>query len=80
VISLPFKSGAGDHDRHAHEAGSAPCAYSVLSLGALGAADSLLLQTAIAFLLLLGLAPLVSPALRRIAFAIPPLRGPPIPV
>ncbi|MBO9498910.1 MAG: hypothetical protein J7496_13590 [Novosphingobium sp.] len=79
TVALPLAPGAGKHDGRTHGADGVPCAYTALSLGALGGTDPLLLEAAIAFLLLLGLAPLVSPALRRIAFAIPPLRGPPIP-
>ena len=78
-VAVPLEQGGGKHDARGHGSDGVPCAYTALSLGALGGADPLLLDAAIAFLLLLGFAPLAAPALRRIAFALPPLRGPPIP-
>ena len=53
------------------------CPYSALSLGTLSAADPALLILALAFVLLLGLAPVTVPALRQGHHLRPPLRGPP---
>jgi hypothetical protein len=54
-----------------------PCAFSGLGHPALGGIDPVLLAGALAFILLLGLAPLRAPPARDIAFLRPPLRGPP---
>lgn len=65
----------GDHSEAADK--SQPCAFSGLGHAALGGADPLLLAAALAFILLVGLAPLRSPPARDIPFLRPPLRGPP---
>jgi hypothetical protein len=53
------------------------CAFSALSHGALGGADPILLALALLFILALAFAPLLPPALKRLAYLRPPLRGPP---
>jgi hypothetical protein len=53
------------------------CAFSALAHATMGGADPALLIAAIAFLLALGFAPAAPPRVRRLAFARPPLRGPP---
>jgi hypothetical protein len=75
-IAIPDKNEkGGDHS----EAGdkSQPCAFSGLGHAALGGADPVLLAAALAFILLVGLAPLRAPPARDIPFLRPPLRGPP---
>ena len=54
------------------------CPYSALSMGALGAADPVLLALALAFILTLGFAPRPMAALRTVARLRPPLRAPPL--
>jgi hypothetical protein len=75
-IAIPAKGGAGgDHSETADK--SQPCAFSGLGHSALGGADPVLLAAALAFILLVGLAPLHTPPARDIPFLRPPLRGPP---
>ncbi len=53
------------------------CAFSSLTMGALGGIDTPLLALALAFILALGFAP-TTPVMRgRLLFLRPPLRGPP---
>ena len=75
-IAIPGKKRAGGD--HSDMAGKGqPCAFSGLGQAGLGGVDPVLLVTAIAFILLIGLAPLLTPRARDIAFLRPPLRGPP---
>jgi hypothetical protein len=75
-IAIPDKDETGgDHSEAADK--SQPCAFSGLGHAALGGADPLLLAAALAFILLVGLAPLRAPPVRDLAFLRPPLRGPP---
>lgn len=75
-IAIPDKNEkGGDHSEAADK--SQPCAFSGLGHAALGGADPLLLAAALAFILLVGLAPLRAPPARDIPFLRPPLRGPP---
>ncbi|MBC2666815.1 hypothetical protein H7F51_14955 [Novosphingobium flavum] len=61
-----------------HDKAEGTCAFSALAMGALGGADPALLLIALAFILLLGLAP--APARRKGPARLrPPLRGPPVP-
>lgn len=53
------------------------CAFSALGFAALGGADFVLLAGALAFILLLGFAPMRVPRLARSFHILPPLRGPP---
>jgi hypothetical protein len=65
----------GDHSDMADK--GQVCAFSGLGHFALGGADPVLLATALAFILLIGIAPLPALALRDIPFLRPQLRGPP---
>lgn len=62
-----------------HDAGkSDPCPYSALSMVSTTGADAALLVAALAFILALGFAAVVEPLRGRIAYLLPPLRGPPV--
>jgi hypothetical protein len=75
-IAIPDKPGAkGDHAEAADK--GQPCAFSGLGHAALSAADPVLLAAALAFILLVGLAPLPALPARDTPFLRPPLRGPP---
>lgn len=77
-ISIPNKNDAGGE--HAEEgAKGQPCVFSGLGYSALSGSDPVLLAGALAFILLIGLAPLPAPALRGTPFLRPQLRGPPLP-
>lgn len=54
------------------------CAFSSLAMGALGGADAPLLAMALAFILVLGFAPVRSPPRELFLHLRPPLRGPPL--
>lgn len=75
-IALPAKAGAASDHEKAADKGS-PCAFSGIGHPMLGGADPLLLAAALAFILLLGLAPLPALPARGTPFLRPPLRGPP---
>lgn len=75
-IAIPMKDGGkSNHSQAADKA--QPCAFSGLGHAALGGTDPMLLAAALAFILLVGLAPLRAPPARDIPFLRPPLRGPP---
>lgn len=79
-IALPAKTGgASDHGNAAEKAADkgSPCAFSGTNHPMLGGADPLLLAAVLAFILLLGLAPLPARPARGTPFLRPPLRGPP---
>lgn len=70
-ITLPGKP--------AHQGKSeAPCAFGGMAHAMIGGPDGWLLASALAFILLLGFAPVSTPALRGPAHLRPPLRGPPL--
>lgn len=74
VIPMSGKP-AGDQDGHGKSADH--CPFASLSMGSLAGADVPLLAIALAFILLLGFAP-VQPVLRKpFTYLRPPLRGPP---
>jgi len=75
IAILDKNEAGGDHSEAADT--SQPCAFSGLGHAALGGVDPLLLVAALAFILLVGLAPLRAPPAHDIAFLRPPLRGPP---
>ncbi|OWK28041.1 hypothetical protein [Sphingomonas dokdonensis] len=54
-----------------------PCAFAGLSAAALGAVDPIQLAALIAFVLAVGFAAMVLPAVARPVYLRPPLRGPP---
>jgi len=75
-IAIPGKQDpGGDHSDAASKA--THCAFSGLGNFALGGADPLLLAVALAFILLIGFAPLPALPARDIPFLRPQLRGPP---
>ena len=75
-MAIPTKDdGKSDHSEAADK--SQPCAFSGLGHAALGGADPLVLAAALAFIVLVGLAPLRALPARDIPFLRPPLRGPP---
>lgn len=67
---------AGD-SKTAGQAQDSACPYSSLSQALMGGIPPLLLAAAIAFLLVLGFAPVRTVLIRRGAFFVPPLRAPP---
>lgn len=75
-IAIPGKQDAGgDHSDAASKA--THCAFAGLGNSALGGIDPLLLAGALAFILLIGFAPLPALPARDIPFLRPQLRGPP---
>lgn len=76
TIALP---GMPDHsETQSGDGGKAThCAFSGLGHAALGGTDPLLLAGAIAFILLIGAAPLVPLSARQLPYIRPQLRGPP---
>lgn len=77
-IAIPDKPGAGGDHAEAADKGQ-PCAFTGLGHALLSGADPTLLAAALAFILLIGLAPLPALPTREILFLRPPLRGPPTP-
>jgi len=75
-IALPDKPDAGGDHAEAADKGQ-PCAFSGLGHALLSGADPALLAAALAFILLIWLAPLPALPTRDILFLRPPLRGPP---
>ncbi|MDE1916260.1 MAG: hypothetical protein KGJ57_11815 [Sphingomonadales bacterium] len=75
-IALPLAPG---HERHDSKSESGPCAFGGMAHAMLGGVDGWLLASALAFILLLGFAPVHAPAPRRAIYLRPPLRGPPLP-
>lgn len=75
-MPIPGKQDSGrDHSEQGAKA--THCAFSGLGHSALGGADPLLLAATLAFVLLVGLAPLSTLPRREIPFLRPQLRGPP---
>jgi len=75
-IAIPHKGGATKGQSEA-AAKNTHCAFSGLGDGALRGADTILLAAALAFILLVGLAPLPILRVRDVPFLRPQLRGPP---
>jgi hypothetical protein len=75
-IAIPGKheSGGGHSDAGVK---ATHCAFSGLGQAMIGTADPMLLAVALAFILLVGLAPLPALPLRDLPFLRPQLRGPP---
>ncbi|HTN14486.1 MAG TPA: DUF2946 family protein [Sphingomonadaceae bacterium] len=76
TIEIPAK-GSPLGGKDAHGKGDGQCAFSSLSMAAMGGADAPLLALALAFILLLGLRPAARLPLARAHYLQPPLRGPP---
>ncbi len=72
VVPVERKTAPDDQPHH-----DATCAFSDLSKSALGGADSVLLASAIAFILLLAFAPPTARPFGQATHLRPPLRGPP---
>lgn len=68
----------GPQDTTSQHAKSGPCAFGALGMAGLAGADPILLALALASILAIGLAPLVSPTFQARAHLRPPLRGPPL--
>jgi hypothetical protein len=75
AVTTERQSSTGNSGEHAKA--QATCAWGLLAMAGLGAADAMLLALALAFILALGLAPSRPAARRQRAFLRPPLRGPP---
>lgn len=70
--------GASGHGKSQdHGKAEMPCAFSGLSAASLGAIDPIQLAALIVFVMAVGLAPAVLPAITRQGYIRPPLRGPP---
>lgn len=74
-LAIPRDGNLGSHSDDAKK--NDRCAFSGLSQLALGGADAALLAVALAFVLVLGFAPMQPPVVRQFPFLYPPLRGPP---
>jgi hypothetical protein len=71
-IAVPSEGKSGEHAK-----AQATCAWGLLAMAAVAAADVLLLALALAFILALGLGPRRAAARPQPAYLRPPLRGPP---
>jgi hypothetical protein len=60
-----------------HGKAEMPCAFTGLSAASLGAVDPIQIAAAVAFVMAVGLSPVVLPANIRRGYLRPPLRGPP---
>jgi hypothetical protein len=78
TIAVP-QSGGESAPQDMQKKAESPCAFSALGWAFTGDVPAPLLALAILFALALGFAPVVFPALSRVHFAQPPLRGPPLP-
>ena len=77
TLTVPMsQDGKGKHDSTDKPAGGS-CAFSALGFAAMGGADLALLVAAVAWLIALGIGPVVLPSLARVPHRSPPLRGPP---
>ena len=75
-IEVPFDKGSPDQSDHA--AKTSPCAFSSLSMSALGGADEPLLFSALVFILLTAFLPAGATPICANTYLRPPLRGPPV--
>ncbi len=75
-IAIPMK-GPITGDPLGKTSADSPCAFSALGMAALGGADDIALALALAFILLVGFAPVRAALIRRSGHLRPPLRGPP---
>ena len=76
TITIPMDPSAPSEPAHKGKADS-PCAFSALSMSAIGGADAALLAVALAFILLLGTAFVPQLFAKSGVRWHPPLRGPP---
>ena len=77
TIALPSHNAAGG-EKSAKTSHDETCAFTALSMGALGGVDLVLLALALAFALLLGFLPVRVVELAASFHLRPPLRGPPL--
>lgn len=77
-IAIPLKSPIKG-DPLTKTAADSPCAFTALGMAALGGADAVVLALALAFILLIGFAPVRTALVRPAGHLRPPLRGPPVP-
>jgi hypothetical protein len=80
TIAIPgaINGKGGSHQQtDEHGKDTAQCPFSSLSMAMTGGADAPLLAAALAFILALGFLPAPALPLRRGAYLLPPLRGPP---
>lgn len=75
-LAIPAKHGQGGKHSDAGDKGG-HCAFAGLGHVAVSGADAILLTAAIAFIIIIGLAPVRRLPVRQIAYLLPPLRGPP---
>lgn len=75
-IEIPMEKGSHGSDK-GHGKTDGTCAFSFLSMPAMGGADANLLALALAFIVILGFAPVTIPRASRLSHLRPPLRGPP---
>lgn len=75
-IAIPMESGPHDQQGGQSKADGS-CAFSSLAMGGVAGTDAALLAVALAFILVLGFAPVTLPRAFRHPHLRPPLRGPP---
>lgn len=75
TIALP---GQSSHQHHGKDQADKPCAFASLAQAMTPAADPVLLASAIAFIIALGVLLYSSPPQARTGHLRPPLRGPPL--
>lgn len=76
-VAIPTK-GDGEHNKGGSKPANEHCAFSSLSMNALGGADAPLIAIALLFILAAGFAPLYRVLEGRTGQIRPPLRGPPL--
>lgn len=75
-IDIPVDTTSSQHDKN-QSPSDHPCAFGGLSAASLSGADAVLLDSAIAHIIALGVAPVATPVLQGFFHLRPPLRGPP---
>lgn len=76
AITVPAKPGGGASHQGQVDKGN-HCAFTGLAKAALGGVDAVLLASAFAFILVLGMQPVRIARIARTPYLRPPLRGPP---
>jgi hypothetical protein len=77
-VMIPTAGQKSGHDG-GHEGSKAdPCPYSSLSMISTAGVDAPLIAAALAFIMALGFAPIVTSPRKRVHYVRPPLRGPPV--
>lgn len=77
-MAMPGMAGEmPDHGKKDNGKAEMPCPFASLTAPALGGADPVLLAALVAFIVALGILPLLSPTPTRRSYVRPPLRGPP---